>query len=55
MAHVGFEAFVDLIAWHGPPLWLHGHVHLYGPDQERVLQKGGTKIVNVYGHRILDV
>jgi len=55
VAHVGFESFVDLIDRHEPTLWLHGHVHLYGPDQERVLRKGETKIVNVYGHRILDV
>jgi uncharacterized protein len=55
VAHVGFESFLDLINRHQPPLWLHGHVHLYGPDQERVQQKGDTKIVNVYGHRILDV
>ena len=55
MAHVGFESFVDLIDRHQPPLWLHGHMHLYGPDQERVVQKGETKIVNVYGHRILDL
>jgi Icc-related predicted phosphoesterase len=55
VAHVGFESFVNLIDRYEPPLWLHGHVHLYGPDQERVLQKGDTKIVNVYGHRILDV
>ncbi|CAN5892672.1 metallophosphoesterase family protein [soil metagenome] len=55
MAHVGFKPFVDLIDRHQPPLWLHGHIHLYGPDQERVVQKGETKIINVYGHRILDV
>jgi uncharacterized protein len=55
VAHVGFESFVRLIERHQPPLWLHGHVHLYGPDQERVLQKGKTRIVNVYGHRIVDV
>jgi uncharacterized protein len=55
VAHVGFESFVNLIDRHEPSLWLHGHIHLYGPDQERVRQKGDTKIVNVYGHRILDV
>jgi uncharacterized protein len=55
MAHVGFRSFVDLIDRYQPPLWLHGHVHLYGPDQERVVKKGVTKIVNVYGHRILEV
>ena len=55
VAHVGFRSFVDLIDRHQPPLWLHGHVHLYGPKQERVIQKDATMIVNVYGHRIIDV
>ena len=55
VAHVGFESFLDLVDRHHPPLWLHGHVHLYGPDQVRVRQKGETKIVNVYGHRIIEV
>src|SRR5918995_1632384 len=55
VAHVGFESFVNLIDRHEPSLWLHGHIHLYGPAQERVRQKGETKIVNVYGHQILDV
>ena len=55
VAHVGFQSFVDLIDRHEPSLWLHGHVHLYGPDQERVIRKGETKIINVYGHRILEV
>ena len=55
VAHVGFRSFVDLIDRHQPTLWLHGHVHLYGPRQERVIQKDATKIVNVYGHRIIDV
>jgi uncharacterized protein len=54
-AHVGFRSFVDFIDRHQPPLLLHGHVHLYGPNQERVLQRGATKIVNVYGHRIIEV
>jgi len=55
VAHVGFRSFVDLIETHQPPLWLHGHVHLYGPNQGRVTRKGATEIVNVYGHRIIDV
>lgn len=55
MAHVGFRSFVDLIESQQPTLCLHGHIHLYGPDQERVVQKGTTRIVNVYGHRILEV
>ena len=54
-AHVGFESFVDLIDRYEPSLWLHGHVHLFGPDQQRVVARGETKVTNVFGHRILDV
>lgn len=56
-AHVGFESFLGIIDRRQPSLWLHGHVHLYGHDQEkqRVTRRGGTKIVNVFGHHFLDV
>jgi Icc-related predicted phosphoesterase len=54
-AHVGFESFLGLIDRHEPSLWLHGHVHLYGPEVQRVASRGNTKVVNVYGHTILDV
>ncbi len=54
-AHVGFESFLGLIDRHGPSLWLHGHVHLYGPEAQRVTSRGKTKVVNVFGHRILEL
>jgi Icc-related predicted phosphoesterase len=54
LAHVGFRSFVRLIDRHQPPLWLHGHVHLYGAEPQRVRQWGETRIVNVYGHQILE-
>ena len=54
-AHVGFESFLGLIDRHEPFLWLHGHVHLYGPERQRVVSRGKTKLVNVFGHRILEV
>lgn len=56
-AHVGFESFLGLIDRHEPDLWLHGHVHLYGPkDKSRdKSERGETKIQNVYGHRIIDI
>jgi uncharacterized protein len=55
--HAGFEAFLPLIDRHEPPMWLHGHVHLYGPGlgSQRVTSRGKTRVVNVYGHQILDV
>lgn len=55
--HKGFEAFLSLIDRHEPPLWLHGHVHLYGPGvaSRRVTSRGTTRVVNVCGHQILEV
>lgn len=55
MCHTGFEAFLPLIDRYEPPLWLHGHVHLYGPEagSKRVTSRGETQVVNVYGHQIL--
>ena len=53
--HTGFESFLSLVNRHHPRLWLHGHVHLHGPDQPRAAHSGGTKVLNVYGHRILDL
>ena len=55
LAHIGFESFLGLIDRHNPRLWLHGHVHLYGPDQQRVTRRGGTEVINAFGHRILEV
>ena len=54
-AHVGFVSFLGLIDLHKPSLWLHGHVHLYGPEVQRVASRGKTKVVNVFGHSILEV
>jgi len=54
-AHIGFESFVGMIDRHRPELWLHGHVHLYGADQQRVVTREDTKVLNVFGHKILEI
>lgn len=54
-AHTGFESYLGLIDRYEPDLWLHGHVHLYGPNDHRVTRRGRTKVLNVYGHKIVDV
>jgi uncharacterized protein len=55
--HIGFETFLSLIDRYHPSLWLHGHVHLYGPKagDQRITSRGETWVVNVYGHQILEV
>ncbi len=56
-AHVGFESFLGLIDRYEPELWLHGHVHLYGPKEhsQNKTERGKTKVRNVYGHKIIEV
>jgi Icc-related predicted phosphoesterase len=54
-AHIGFKSFLGLIDRHKPSLWLHGHVHLYGPEGQRVAHRGETKIINTFGHLLLEV
>jgi uncharacterized protein len=55
LAHIGFESFLGLMDRYEPRLWLHGHLHLYGVKEQRVMSRGETKVVNVYGHRIIEV
>lgn len=52
--HRGFDALHDVVAALRPPLLLHGHIHPYGqPAPDR--QLGTTRVVNVVGHKLLEV
>lgn len=56
--HRGFISFLDLMRRHSPERWVHGHVHLYGRDQDEDthdLNVAGTKVANAYGYRVLDI
>ena len=48
--HTGFEALVEYIRRHKPKVLIHGHQHL---DSETEL--AGTRVIGVYGHRVLEV
>lgn len=48
--HYGFDALYTYITRHQPRLLLHGHQHV---NQETSL--GGTRIVGVYGHRMVEL
>jgi 3',5'-cyclic AMP phosphodiesterase CpdA len=52
--HRGFAALHDVTAALRPRLLLHGHIHPYGqPEPDR--QLGGTRVVNVVGHKLLEL
>jgi len=52
--HHGFECLHDVVRALKPTLLVHGHIHPYGvPVPDRRL--GDTLVVNVVGHRVLDL
>lgn len=55
-AHVGFEAFHDLLDRWEPPYFIHGHSHLnYDLKYKRVRDYKSTKIINAYERYVLDI
>ena len=47
-AHVGFEAFIELLDKYRPQYFLHGHTHLrYNPSIPREEMYGDCHVVNV--------
>lgn len=53
--HRGLQAVRRAVEWMHPRLLLHGHVHPYGRDIAREAQLGETRVINVVGHRIIDL
>jgi Icc-related predicted phosphoesterase len=53
--HRGFDVFHHLIMKQQPRFFLHGHTHLGYGARAREFQLGRTRVIDVYGHVILDV
>jgi len=53
--HRGFAAFAGLLRAYQPRALLHGHTHLSYGTAEREMVAGKTRIINVYGHYVLDL
>jgi uncharacterized protein len=54
-AHKGLQAIRRAIEWMRPRLLLHGHVHPYGREITRETQLGETRVINVVGHRLIEL
>lgn len=55
LPHRGFKSFHWLIRAARPLYFLHGHVHLYDLQALREEKVGSTRILNVYGHRVIEL
>jgi Icc-related predicted phosphoesterase len=53
--HRGLEAVRRAVEWMRPRLLLHGHVHPHGRDIVREAQLGETRVINVVGHRMIEL
>ncbi len=53
--HRGFLAFGNLIRRSQPRFWLHGHTHLAYGTSGRESQVGSTRVINVYGHCLIEL
>jgi len=53
-AHHGLAAVRQAVDWMRPQVLLHGHVHPYGHPISDA-QMGETRVINVVGHRLVEV
>ena len=56
LCHRGFRSFRWLIEKFQPNYFIHGHIHRHFSDpSERITAVDTTKVVNTYGHNILEI
>ena len=56
LCHQGFACFRSLIQKYQPGFFLHGHIHAVFKDAaDRITLFNTTRIINSYGHHILDI
>ncbi len=54
-AHTGFESYLWYMEKYRPRYLLHGHIHLYDRNIERVTQYFDTTVINCYDYQILNL
>ncbi len=53
--HLGFKAFLWLMKVFKPQYLVHGHRHVYNPNEITETQFSETKVINIYPYKILDI
>lgn len=54
LCHEGFKSFNKLLDRYKPKYFLHGHTHLNYGIKPRIINYGGTTIINAFGYYILE-
>ncbi len=53
--HRGFNAYLDFIEKYKPKYLIHGHIHIYDRNAYKIRSYKGTKIINAYNYRIINI
>jgi len=53
--HVGFKVFRWFLRAFKPRYQLHGHVHLYDLNAQRIADYEQSQVINVYDHYVLEI
>lgn len=52
--HRGFKCFLRFMHFFRPKYLVHGHIHLYDIQAERVTQYEGTTVINAYSRYVIE-
>jgi Icc-related predicted phosphoesterase len=55
LTHQGIDAFRWLIERFQPDYHLHGHIHVYRPDEETETTLERTRVINAYGYKKINL
>jgi Icc-related predicted phosphoesterase len=55
LPHTGFKVFLTLMQLFKPRYLLHGHIHIYSQNYQRVTDYERTSVINVYPNQVIDV
>lgn len=53
--HRGFKILLKFIEWFKPRYLIHGHIHLWDHNANRIAEYNNTKIINAYNHYVLEI
>jgi Icc-related predicted phosphoesterase len=55
LCHKGFSSFNNFMRKFKPKYLIHGHIHTYGTKNDWITEIDGTKVINAYGYRIIEI
>ncbi len=55
ICHRGFKVFNKFIKKFKPKYLIHGHIHIYDRNKDKIVTIDNTKVINAYKYKILEI